>query len=394
MSEPAKAKLFAVSEPTDRPIEKLTEGKKGMDVQFNPSSLKVSLSNSLKEDDKGGSTRAAQYVDKSSSSLTVELLFDTTDRIDRKTKGDKASQKRVDVRKLTGAIAEAFMKPVKTKDAKKLVPQRCLFQWGTFGFVGIMESFDETLDFFSSEGTPLRATVSLKLSESRFQFMGKDAADTKQNTPQLSSRGRNTPVNDANKEAGKSEKDWRDTSMFNGVESPRLPAAPALAVPGASAMAGAGASISGGAPASLGASASFGASASLGASISAGASATAGVAVGAGASAGVSGAGFSASASAAAGSGVSVSAAASVTPPSFTFGASASLGTSVSGAFFAGSASAGGLTAGAIVAGGASLRPAAPSLGLRASGGASVSVSARNRRAKASASGKASVGFD
>jgi hypothetical protein len=38
------------------------------------------------------------------------------------------------------------------------------FSWGTFVFDGMMDSLEETLDFFSPDGRPLRANLSLGLS--------------------------------------------------------------------------------------------------------------------------------------------------------------------------------------------------------------------------------------
>ena len=73
MSEPTKAKLFPVEGPAGK-----GDPATAIDVQFNPTTLKVSLSNSLKANEKSENTSAAQYVDKSASSLTVELLFDTS----------------------------------------------------------------------------------------------------------------------------------------------------------------------------------------------------------------------------------------------------------------------------------------------------------------------------
>ncbi len=58
-----------------------TDESKHIDVQFNPATLRVTLSNTLKADNRagsGGSGAAAQYIDKSESTLAVELVFDTT----------------------------------------------------------------------------------------------------------------------------------------------------------------------------------------------------------------------------------------------------------------------------------------------------------------------------
>lgn len=285
MSEPTKAKLFPVEGPADK-----GDPATAIDVQFNPTTLKVSLSNSLKANEKSENTSAAQYVDKSASSLTVELIFDT-------------SIEDEDVRGKTRTIAEAFMKPVESGD-KKLAPKRCLFQWGAFEFVGLMQSFDETLDFFSPQGTPLRSTVALKLSEDRYQFRQGEAKKTERATPKLGTAGAGG-VGDANKQAGRDEKAWRDTAMYNGLESPRLAPGSSLAVPGVSAGA------------ALGASAGIGGGAGLSVGVGIGASA----AVSGGLSGGVSG-----------GTG---GLKADIAPPGFSYGASATLGTAIPGAFSA-----------------------------------------------------------
>lgn len=318
-----RAKLFTVSGPIDSPERGSTE----VSVMFNPTTLKVTLANSLKENERGGNSRAAQYVDKSSSSLSVELIFDSSLDIDQGTVSEAGKLKEIDisrdVRKYTGAIANEFMKQADVGD-EDVEPKRCMFVWGTFVFVGIMESFDETLDFFSWEGTPLRATVSIKMTESRFQFTSAAAKEASRNTPTL---GANS---DTPHKAARAPKEWRDTSMFNGVESPRMPSSSGLSMPSASASANL--------------SASLGVSGGVG--FSAGASAGIGGGIGAGASVGMS-AGISASASVNGG----VNAAAMMkSTPAFSFGASSSIGTNIPGAFSPNTKNCAGLTAGSILA--------------------------------------------
>lgn len=256
--ELTRAKLIPVTGTNDTP-----DMENAISVQFNPTSLKVGLSNTLKAGKRGSSSKAAQFVDKSSSNLTVELIFDTT-------------LEDTDVRVQTKKIAEKFMKPIEAGNKLK-APTRCRFQWGAFAFVGMVQSFDETVDFFSPQGTPLRATVSLKLTEDKFQFITEAAAKTAKTTPTLTSTGNqdggNTGgknVGDANKQAGMPEKDWRDTALYNGIESPRFPDVSALSVPKMSIDASISASV--GLSTSMGASAgttgfSYGASASLGTKI-------------------------------------------------------------------------------------------------------------------------------
>jgi hypothetical protein len=249
MIQPEHARLIPVAGDADTP-----DMASAIEVQFNPATLKVSLSNTLKESETSGSSRAAQFVDKSSSTLSVELVFDTT-WIDEATAGvyrERASAEGLslepveagsDVRKLTGRIAEMFIKPVGEGEQMQ-APRRCLFQWGAFEFLGMVQSFDETLDFFSPEGQPLRATVGLKLAESRYQFRSRELARAQRDTPSFATSGSADPAAPAATLAGPgkggaAQRDWRSTALFNGLESPRLAGGVALAVPGVSASAAA-----------------------------------------------------------------------------------------------------------------------------------------------------------
>lgn len=235
-------------------------------VQFNPTTLKVTMSTSLENKPGSGGDRnsAAQFVDKSSSSLTVDLLFDT-------------SLDFTDVRTNTKWIAENFLKPGPAKGKKLTAPKKCRFQWGTFAFDGMVSAYTETLDFFAPEGVPLRATVSLTLSEDKFQFETGKAADAPtRNPPTFAGVAPDTPLPKAAQDVGEDPKDWRDTALYNGIETPRFPGSLGVAVPvsgsisasieaagggitgGISAGLGGGASLSGGVGFSVGASATLG----------------------------------------------------------------------------------------------------------------------------------------
>lgn len=357
-----KATLFTVSGPIDNP----TRGTKEIKVMFNPTTLKVTLANSLKENERSGNSRAAQYVDKSSSSLSVELIFDSSMETDQGTTSEEGKLKEIDtssdVRKFTGAIANEFMKQADVGD-KNAEPKRCMFVWGTFSFVGIMESFDETLDFFSWEGTPLRATVAIKMTESRFQFMSNEAKQAERQTPSLGANS-DTPHT-----AARQPREWRDTSLYNGVEAPRMPSSSALAVPGMSASA------------SL--SASMGVSGTAGFSGTMGIPGSATIQGGAGISGGPGG-------------GINATAMMKSTP-AFSFGASSSVGTGIPGAFSPNTKIAAGLTAGSIIAArvttGGTTGNARPGANLRsgnltASGRASASAGLNGIKASGS------LGFD
>lgn len=119
-------------------------------VHFNPESLELQLSNELK-DVKGNERK--QYVAKTSAKLTMDLLFDTTD-----TGADVTG---------TTRTLQAFLAPPlpeSERERKSIPPPLVLFEWGTLRFKGIVESYRETLDFFSADGVPLRSSVRLTIS--------------------------------------------------------------------------------------------------------------------------------------------------------------------------------------------------------------------------------------
>ena len=91
--------------------------------------------------------------------------------------GGQSNTYDMDVRLNIRDVARTFLYNSDVGD-ESMEPQRCLFVWGSFLFVGIMESLEETVEFFSPEGVPLRATVALKLNESRFIYGNRDAEAT------------------------------------------------------------------------------------------------------------------------------------------------------------------------------------------------------------------------
>lgn len=115
-----------------------------VEVHFNPASLQYTVANTLEK--QGSGTKSKQFVSQSTAKLTMDLIFDTT--------ADGQ-----DVRIFTEKVAR-FMMP----DEKK-VPPVIVFEWGTYKFQGMMESYKETLDFFAPSGVPLRASVNLTLSK-------------------------------------------------------------------------------------------------------------------------------------------------------------------------------------------------------------------------------------
>jgi len=311
--------------------------KKPIPVQFNPVSLQYAITNTLKEESKGKQKK--QVINQASAKLTMDLIFDNTH--DGK-----------DVRNTTNRIA-ALMDPAEGgADAKKKTAKVVLFEWGAFKFQGMIESYKETLDYFSGDGVPLRSSVNLSLVQQDKIFEpGSSKAD--ETLPQ----GVDVPngeASDATSTAsrGGDPNAGRAVAAANGLESMRFPsgavinvgasvqlgAAAAFATGGAGISASAGFGISGGAGFDISGGAGFGISAGAGFDISGGAgldiSGSAGFGVSGGAGFGVSGgAGFGVSGGA--GIGISGSAGFDVSGgPSF--GSSASAGVSFSEGAFAG----------------------------------------------------------
>ncbi|HLM66341.1 MAG TPA: hypothetical protein VK358_02385, partial [Longimicrobium sp.] len=132
---------------------------KRVTVQFNPQTLKVSLSNQNAGGTQPGGS-ATQFVGQGTTKLSLELWFDVT--LPRPAGDDPKG----DVRNLTKEIAY-FMTPQEVTRGTEtgLLPPGVLFQWGTFLFKGTVDSMDETLELFSEDGKPLRAGVNLSLSK-------------------------------------------------------------------------------------------------------------------------------------------------------------------------------------------------------------------------------------
>ena len=215
-----------------------TDESKHIDVQFNPATLRVTLSNTLKADNRagsGGSGAAAQYIDKSESTLAVELVFDTSvaARLGSDTRANRETVAAdSDVRALTKRIAETFMKPQDAGSNRPRAPGRCRFQWGSFQFTGMLSSYSETLDFFAPEGIPLRATLALTFKEDRYQFaLDHTVRAEGRPMPGFAAGGEGRDAASAAQSAGRDPRDWRAIAELNRLDNPRFTAPGALLIP-------------------------------------------------------------------------------------------------------------------------------------------------------------------
>jgi contractile injection system tube protein len=150
MSDLVKAELQVIDK-NDKVTEKIP-------VQFNPTSMNLTMSNSTD----GGTSRgrqAEQYNGSASTQLSLDLQFDTAE--------EGTSDSPVDVRTKTDKIRQ-FVLPGGT--GSKQAPPRVRFEWGPFGLTGIMNSLTEELSLFSRDGVPLRSKMSIQIKEQDARF--------------------------------------------------------------------------------------------------------------------------------------------------------------------------------------------------------------------------------
>jgi hypothetical protein len=291
---PTKATLVPLSQ---------TQGEEAIDVHFNPASLVYSLENSTRQVSRDPKRR--QFASQFNGKLTMDLQFDTTDT------GE-------DVRNTTNKVA-LFMessaqstKAAKKKGANATAQPVLAFQWGTYVFKGIMESFKETIDYFSADGVPLRALVSIGLARQDHVFdEEQDLAGTDTGTGQVVQTSSDDSATSAATKGGDPSA-ARALAAANGLENPRFTGGAPLNVGGDGGI-------------QFNAAAGFAASASIGGGL--GLSAGLGAGISAGAGIGTS-AGFGVSAGISAGAQVSIAGA--------LFGAKASAGVPASKGAFAG----------------------------------------------------------
>ena len=253
-----KAKLIEL----DQTFTREKDNGQTVEVQFNPETLKVTFANQLVQPqggDQSAGNAGRQFVGAGTTKLALQLWFDvnamTEDPVD-------------DVRRLTQKVIY-FMTPQKSDaDKTKLAPPGVRFVWGSFKFDGMVDGMEESLEFFSPEGKPLRASMSLTLSQQKIlevKFEGDGKVPSQPGQAPLDTAKQGDSLQ--NMAAKKGKGDWQSIAAANGIEDPlRMapgqlidlnPAAGArAAVGGTSLGVGAGASVGRGLNAALGGAAS------------------------------------------------------------------------------------------------------------------------------------------
>ena len=243
-----------------------------IDVHFNPVSLQYSIENTRSDQGgQGGSqdqtNKKTQFTTQSKGKLTMDLIFDTTDT------GDN-------VRLYTQKVAK-LMDPTQ---GEKNSPPVFQFEWGLYTFTGLLDSYKETIDYFASDGVPLRALVNITISSQTDVFNEVDPSKAKRAsvvaTPKFDSATKAaTRGGDPGAARALASSNDLASLRFTGGAILTVDASVQLKAPVAfttSAGGGAGLSIGGGAGLSLGGGISGGAGISIGGSASAGVAATSG----------------------------------------------------------------------------------------------------------------------
>lgn len=220
---------------------------KWVKVQFNPETLKVTFANQIAQSSGAGDQRgsqARQFVGAGTTKLALQLWFDVT----HAPTGNPPAN---DVRKLTAKVAYFITpKPLSGQPGggsgggggggssggggggqqqPQFAPPAVRFIWGSFQFDGIMEQLEENLEYWSPDGRPLRANVSLGLSQQKITFAFNDrkasgassgpASGATPGTKPLAQapEGATLPGLAAAAGAGAS---WQSIAAANGIEDP------------------------------------------------------------------------------------------------------------------------------------------------------------------------------
>ena len=206
------------------------EGSHKVTVQFNPETLKVSFANQVvppsnaagAPDQRG--TAATQFVGKGTTKLSVQLWFDASAPL------PQGKETATDVRELTKDVIYFITPKPADDDPNKFVPPGIRLLWGTFQFDGIVDSLEESLEFFSHDGKPLRASVTMSLSQQRIEVLrnpnfnpqaaGAGAGGAPPGTRPLAQAQSGSTMQGMAAKRGRGG-NWQDIAAANNIENPR-----------------------------------------------------------------------------------------------------------------------------------------------------------------------------
>ena len=182
-------------------------------VRFNPEEYTIEASNNFAEIPVPGlPNQPLQYVRGVNRTLAMELFFDTYE----------AGR---DVRQETGRITALL-----AQDFLLRAPPALLFAWGGLTFRCVLETVSQRFTMFRDDGTPVRATLSVRFKESQPTELLALVAGAAQETLRLVGAG-DTLSGIAGNVLGDPGA-WRRLADANNIDNPRrLAVGAALVVP-------------------------------------------------------------------------------------------------------------------------------------------------------------------
>ena len=188
-------------------------------VQFNPETLKVTLTNQISGGDQSGGA-AIQFSGKGTTKLGFDLWFDVT-------APSPNEQTETDVRRLTKQVMDFMQANAQGEgEDQTFVPPGVRFQWGTFKFEGVMVSVTETLEYFSTDGVPLRAklTVGMTKQDVEVDFAQAQRSGSNSRNPGTNRRTQSRDGDSVQSIAARSgnAEGWQTLALNNGIDNPRF----------------------------------------------------------------------------------------------------------------------------------------------------------------------------
>ena len=138
---------------------------------FNPASYSVKKSAAFSG--KGLDEQKNYNIDQDNSKVKPailnlkELWFDTSETYDTNGLPEDVSKFTDLLIEYAETTATKYATNFQTATTTKAPPPKVAFQWGTFRFLGVIESVTAKFTLFSAEGIPIRAKVGVKLKEFR-----------------------------------------------------------------------------------------------------------------------------------------------------------------------------------------------------------------------------------
>jgi hypothetical protein len=142
-------------------------------LDFNPETLTLKTSAGQSRDRSRQGRQQVQNVGASSATLSFEAVFDSTRPRDGADGRAPIQEEELDVRLRTRPLALLIQAAEGGQGGggnSQPAPKRVQFRWGSIVFNGLITQYQETFDYFSPGGVPLRSKVQVTLTEQEFRY--------------------------------------------------------------------------------------------------------------------------------------------------------------------------------------------------------------------------------